>query len=211
MTPPANAFSQTLPRNFTFHYDEPPKTPEPIQVDPIDTMSPPEPPRQTFKLKRRRAIPHQSLSFGLDGAADDYPIDSAPAPFATTSFTNAPQTPSIEINAPATPPLPAITPEKPFQGSSTPVRPSGSPISPPHTPYDQMMGSVDDLIEASRAWETVSASSAHDEHETSSLTDWTDEHTGNEESEDEDSPSRPTTAGGLSFASSLRSQRTIGT
>lgn len=211
MTPSANVFSQTLPRNFTFHYDEPPKTPEPIEVDPVDTMSPPEPPRQTFKLKRRRAIPRQSLSFGLDAGVDEYPVHADPAPFMATGFADAPQTPSIEINPPATPPLPAITPEKLFQGSSSPVRPAASPISPPRTPHNQMMGTMDDLIEASRAWETVSTSSANDEHETGSFTDWTDEHTADEKSEDEDAPSRPTTAGGLSFASSLRSQRTIGT
>lgn len=206
--PPANAFSQTLPRNFTFHYDEPPKTPEPIDVDPIDMMDPPEPPRQTFKLKRRRPIPHQELSFGVDGVAVEREASASPAPssLAPMDFTEDPQTPTIQINAPATPPLRATNQYKPFPGSSSPAHPAHSPISPPRTPIHQMMGDVDDVIEASRCWETHSLSSAD---ETGDAGDWTE--ASETETEDEASLSRPTTAGGLSFASSLRSQRTIGT
>ena len=197
MAPPPLAFSQTLPRNFSFTYHGEPRTPE--RADPIDTISTPEPPqRQTFKLKRRRAapIPQHGLTFGLDGVETDHDTPAIPT-FASAFYPANPQTPTIQVDAPA--------PSKPFNSSSSPVRPPASPISPPRTPVHQMLGDSDAIVEASRCWETKSTSSAF---ETGEDSDWTEEHT---EDEDEESQSRPTTAGGVSFSSSLRSQLTIGT
>ena len=198
MARPPLPFSQTLPRNFSFTYHGEPRTPE--RGDVIDTLSMPDPPqRQTFKLKRRRAapIPQHGLTFGVDAAdADDHTAPAIPA-FAAAFYPPNPQTPTIQVDAPA--------PIKPLNSSCSPVLPHASPISPPRTPVHQMLGDSDAIIEASRCWETKSASSAV---ETGEDSDWTEEHT---EDEDEESQSRPTTAGGVSFASSLRSQLTIGT
>lgn len=141
MTPHADRaqFSHTLPRNFTFHYDEP-RTPEPLNVKGFD--QPPEIPRQTFKLKRRRApIPQHGLTFGEQEPAQEVEVATAPA-----------VRPSASIDCDADTPLPSIEVSR-----TSPI-----PCSPPRTPVDQMLGDPDSIIRSSRHWEVESTSSLED-------------------------------------------------
>jgi hypothetical protein len=72
-------FSNTLPRNFQFHYRDGhmPQTPEP-EPQP-EELQPPPPPRQTLKVRRRRTTMVQQHN-DVDFAMDQRPIPTIEAP-----------------------------------------------------------------------------------------------------------------------------------
>ena len=73
MSPTRRHASYTLPRNFTFHYtDDPPRTPE--QPDPNPLQVPPSPPRQPYRLRRRRAVRQLSSDYLATTDSNDVPI-----------------------------------------------------------------------------------------------------------------------------------------
>ena len=138
MTPPSERakISHTLPRNFTFHYDEP-RTPEPLDVQEFE--QPPQIPRQTFKIKRRRPpIPQHGLTFATQQQTGETAIATPPASTPISHDANTPL-PSIEVS-----------------------RTSPTPYSLPSTPADKILGDVDSIIRSSRRWEVESSSSLED-------------------------------------------------
>ena len=120
MPPVRPHVSITLPRNFTFHYadGQAPRTPEPEPKE--EDIEPPAPPRQTFRLRRKRAaIPTPDT---LDSAPREHSI------------------PTIETPDPASQeylPLPEFNSEISI-GCLAPVTPLNRPISPPKTPVGQI-------------------------------------------------------------------------
>lgn len=121
---PKPSFSITLPRSFTFHYNdtEMPTTPEPqTQETEQEVTHPPPPPRQTFKVRRRKAdsVPRDILS--------DIEGDGLP----TFEMTEADREMSPESDPGY---LPGYLAPKP---SSAPL------LSPPKTPLSQITYTLD--------------------------------------------------------------------
>ncbi|KAF2195688.1 hypothetical protein K469DRAFT_16513 [Zopfia rhizophila CBS 207.26] len=130
--------SITLPRNFTFHYSDgqPPRTPEP-EAQPED-LQPPTPPRQTYRVRRRRtAFPFDHAST-MDLISNDRPIPTI----------ETPTLPSDESMA-----LPEICPP-PVEGFLAPGVAFNRMISPPKTPEAQMRR-LDDMCDATQPWDDV--------------------------------------------------------
>ncbi|KAF2260769.1 hypothetical protein CC78DRAFT_385351 [Lojkania enalia] len=114
--------SITLPRNFTFHYQDGqlPRTPEP---DPqSDDLQPPAPPRQTLKVRRRRT------GYAADHAANIF-ADALPIPTIETHGTHLDDSMAL----PALPP----TMDNDFLSPTLGV---GRLIPPPKTPEAQTRG-----------------------------------------------------------------------
>ena len=121
--------SITLPRNFTFHYTDgqQPHTPEPQEA--IQTPQPPGPPRQTYRIKRRRpAAPQHSGSL-----PDINPTSDVPIPTIETS--DAPMQSSFR-SSPGS---------EPVEGLLAPGRPFGRLLSPPKTPAHQIAALLSDF------------------------------------------------------------------
>ncbi|KAG8629109.1 hypothetical protein KVT40_002974 [Elsinoe batatas] len=121
---PKPSMSITLPRNFTFHYNgrDMPTTPEPQMMNQEQDVShPPPPPRQTFKVRRRKAdnVPRDILS--------DIDCDGLP-PFEMTEA-DAEMSPDSDSGY--------------IAGYLTPAAQANRPITPPKTPVSQITYTLD--------------------------------------------------------------------
>ncbi|KAI9685070.1 MAG: hypothetical protein M1822_005462 [Bathelium mastoideum] len=115
--------SITLPRNFQFHYADGqlPKTPEPLEA--AEFTEPPQPPKQTYRVKRRRpAIPFSQQVL---------PQDDAGEPAIPTI-----ETPDEPMECPK--PMKPVTSSKLTEGLLSPRPPLQRITSPPKTPVAQI-------------------------------------------------------------------------
>ncbi|KAF1816231.1 hypothetical protein P152DRAFT_114800 [Eremomyces bilateralis CBS 781.70] len=86
MAPIRQSASATLPRNFTFHYTDGdhPRTPEPVDGQLI--QEPPRPPRQTFRIRRRRQDDKPTVSVNVESQLlQEMPIPTIETSEAPTS------------------------------------------------------------------------------------------------------------------------------
>jgi hypothetical protein len=141
MMPPIRPhLSITLPRNFTFHYTDgqPPKTPEPEER--AEILQPPEPPRQIYRVRRRRAaIPTYDIPSIRQQPSQDDPIPTIEAPEISTDE-------SIALLEPT--PLPA-------EGFLAPTPSFARLMSPPKTPVAQISTRIEDTCGAAQDWEDM--------------------------------------------------------
>ncbi|KAF2203069.1 hypothetical protein GQ43DRAFT_288780 [Delitschia confertaspora ATCC 74209] len=129
--------SITLPRNFTFHYEEGqlPKTPEPDSQP--EEMEPPKPPRQTYKVRRRRTAFDFSDAAALDASLSfDHPIPTIEAPDYLADQ---------ELD------LPYPSPDQ-IDGLLAPAATFGRMYSPPKTPEAQIMKALDNYCGELQPW-----------------------------------------------------------
>ncbi|KAF2232982.1 hypothetical protein EV356DRAFT_449113 [Viridothelium virens] len=120
---PKPHLSITLPRSFQFHYTDrqPPKTPEPEEV--TNSPEPPQPPKQTYRVKRRRpAIPFSKQVLPPD--------DHAHLPVPTIEIPDAP----MECPQPMRP----VSSSKAAEGLLSPLPSLQRMVSPPKTPLGQI-------------------------------------------------------------------------
>ncbi|OCK80129.1 hypothetical protein K432DRAFT_416901 [Lepidopterella palustris CBS 459.81] len=145
MPPVRPHLSITLPRNFTFHYTDGqgPKTPEPEDRDEI--QQPPGPPRQTYRVRRRRAaIPTYERHSIHEPLTHDDPIPTIEAPENCTDES---------VALPETLPIP-------IKGFLAPEPPFARLMSPPKTPLAQI--SIGDLCGYPQTWEDMDSSNLGD-------------------------------------------------
>lgn len=140
---PKAQLSITLPRNLSFHYDEDdhelPRTPAPPLE--VDISEPPPPPRQTFKVRRRR--PAEKAGAGL------YPRLDAEEERESTPLPTIEMSEALRVN---TSPPTAMSP-----GYLAPL-PSFLPmLSPPKTPVSQTH--TYDVHDHSHEWSLISGHS----------------------------------------------------
>lgn len=117
MAQPKPHLSITLPRSFEFHYidGQVPQTPAPQhQVELTDTIEPPPPPKQTFKIRRRRtdnthetgaAVPTIEMS---EAVQDTYTGTGLGAPFSTPGYL-APRPSYLRLLSPPRTPASQVT------------------------------------------------------------------------------------------------------
>lgn len=99
MSPTRRQASYTLPRNFTFHYsDDPPRTPE--RPDPNPLQVPPSPPRQPYRLRRRRAVRQLSNDYLVTADLLSGP-DSNDVPIPTIEVSDIPLNASFQLPEPS--------------------------------------------------------------------------------------------------------------
>jgi hypothetical protein len=137
MPPIRPHLSITLPRNFQFHYTDgqPPRTPEP--EDRPENLQPPEPPRQTYRVRRRRAVlPSYADQAGYAHESYDNPIPTIEGPaMCSDDFSRLPQ-PSPE----------------PQEGFLAPAPTFTRLMSPPKTPVAQTLG---ETLTRSHDWDHI--------------------------------------------------------
>ena len=138
MPPVRPNLSITLPRNFTFHYsDKSPRTPEPEVRD--EPLEPPQPPRQTYRVRRRRAA---------------VPTEERQPLFHLHHHHNMP-IPSIELPTSSSPPLAQGSELQETKNGFLAPAPSlvDRMVSPPKTPLGQLSQENDDGERPSNFWE----------------------------------------------------------
>ena len=155
MPPVRPNLSITLPRNFQFHYtDCSPRTPEPEVRD--EPLEPPQPPRQTYRVRRRRpAVPIEERQ-----------------PLFHLHHHNMP-VPSIEIPDEPPAPQPSQGPalQETLNGFLAPAPPLvDRMVSPPKTPLGQLSQEVDDENRPVNFWEANATAGAEISRPTSACT-----------------------------------------
>ena len=121
--------SITLPRNFQFHYADGclPKTPEPAET--VEYTEPPQPPKQTYRVKRRRpAVP-----FSKQILPQDSPADQAVPTI---------ETPDSQMECPK--PMKPVTSSALTEGLLSPLPSFQRVTSPPKTPVAQLSRSLNE-------------------------------------------------------------------
>ena len=145
MPPVRPNLSITLPRNFQFHYTDPsPRTPEPeIRDEPLE---PPQPPRQTYRVRRRRpAIPTEERQPLFHLHHHNMPVPSIEVP--------------DEPHAPQLSQAPAL--QETLNGFLAPAPPLvDRMVSPPKTPLAQLSQEVDDENRPASFWEASATAGA---------------------------------------------------
>lgn len=123
MPPVRPHLSVTLPKNFTFHYTdgEHPRTPEPECAD--EPTEPPQIPRQTYRVRRRRRALPTYAPTNFANASQDLPIPTI-------------ETPDCSFDEPYAPFSDA--PTEPEEGYLAPTPTAFRLFSPPKTPVGQI-------------------------------------------------------------------------
>ncbi|KAF2835016.1 hypothetical protein M501DRAFT_1020229 [Patellaria atrata CBS 101060] len=150
MPPVRPQVSITLPRNFVYHYTDgqPPKTPEP--EEPRQLLEPPQPPRQTYRIRRRKQPFTTTFTQSLEQKFENQDV---PLPTIET-------TESAPMGHDKNPP----TSGAPLEGYLAPNGPSGRLMSPPKTPLNQMMVNSDLGHRLGSTWEDLRYENFHDEN-----------------------------------------------
>ncbi|KAF1985368.1 hypothetical protein K402DRAFT_334487 [Aulographum hederae CBS 113979] len=125
----------TLPRNFTFHYTDPPKTPEP-QERPSEDVPPLAPQNQVYKLKRRRAAAPTSIISYNNSFDQDIPIPTIEAPEPTIDS-------QIRLSG---------LPRQHSEGFLSPEPIFARFVSPPKTPVPQILSSSGGALRVTTDW-----------------------------------------------------------